>query len=128
MPDVKTFGEVLSDLLFEQVLSPDTPDRFLLHSWDGHRISTTERLELGTIAYVPKQLPPGLAQSVRLPLPSKAFNTTPKLVASAREFLSHYAELEPEVIDVMIAFAFATWVCDCMSIAPVLSLVGPKPM
>ena len=79
----------------------------------------------GTLSYIPKDLASGLVEFVRFASPSLSFESTAKLVSSLRDFLCTYARLQPEMVDLLVAFALATWFCDCMPVAPVLNLFGP---
>ena len=122
---VETFGEGLPGLMLESVVDPDHPDHLLLHTWNGHRTTTARKVEHGGVSYIPKTLASGLVQSVRFAPPSLPFGSTAKVISSLRDFLSTYARLQPEVADLLVAFALATWFCDCMPVAPVLYLFGP---
>ena len=62
---------------------------------------------------------------MRFPPPSEPFGSPAELIVSLRDFLSPHANLQPELTDLLVAFALATWFCDCMPVAPVLYLFGP---
>src|SRR5664280_2552903 len=119
---IETFGEAVPGLILESVVDPDHPGHLLLHTWNGHRTTTERKIEHGGVSYIPKTLARGLAQSVRFAPPSLPFGSPAKVISSLRDFLSTYARLQPEVADLLVAFALATWFCDCMPVAPVLCL------
>ena len=125
MSAIETFGEAVPGLMLESVVDPDHPDHLRLHTWNGRRTTTTCRVEHGGVSYLPKTLGGGLVQSVRFAPPSLPFGSTTKVISSLRDFLSSYVHLQPEVADLLVAFALSTWFCDCMPVAPVLYLFGP---
>jgi hypothetical protein len=122
---IETFGVALPGIIVEAVADPDHPDHLRLHTWNGRGVTTTRNLEYKGVAYIPKRVVGGLVQSVRFAPPSLSFGSTEKLVVSLRDFLSGYAGVQPEVADLLVAFALATWFCDCMPVAPFLYLFGP---
>jgi len=123
---VRTFGEILRGMVVESVTDPDRPDRLRLHSWNGRQITTTRKLKHEGVAYISQQFAGGLVKTVRFAPPSLSFGSTLKLISSLRDFLTTHARLRPEVVDLLVAFALATWFCDCMPVAPVLHLFGPE--
>ena len=125
MSAIETFGEAVPGLMLESVVDPDDAEHLRLHTWNGRRTTTAPRVEHGDVAYIPKTLTRGLVQSVRFAPPSLPFGSTAKVVLSLRDFLSTYARLQPDVADLLVAFALSTWFCDCMPVAPVLYLFGP---
>ncbi len=126
MSAIATLGESLPDLILEAVADPSHNGRLRLHTWNSrHQSTTTRRLEHAGAWYVPMRLPSGLVQSVRFAPRSAAFGSTSKLVCALRDFLSKYSLLQPELVDLLTAFAMATWFCDCMTMAPVLYLFEP---
>ena len=122
---IETFGEALPELILESVVDPDRPDHLLLHTWDGHRTTTGQKIEQAGVSYIPKNLGNGLVQSIRFAPPSLPFGSPAKVISSMRDFLFTYAHLQPEAAALLVAFAISTWFCDCMPVAPVLCLFGP---
>ncbi len=122
---IETFGEAVPGLMLESVVDPHHPDHLRLHTWNGLRAATKCKVEHGGVSYIPKTLGRGLVQSVRFAPPSLPFGSTTKVISSLRDFLSTYARLQPEVADLLVAFALSSWFCDCMPVAPVLYLLGP---
>jgi hypothetical protein len=125
MSAIETLSEALPNLMVEAVVDPDHHARLRLHTWNGRRATTTDRVEHRGASYGPKTLASGLVQSVRFAAPSLPFGSTAELVSSLRDFLSTYAHLQAEFADLLLAFVLATWFCDCMLVAPVLCLFGP---
>jgi len=125
VPTIETFGEALPGMILESVVDTDHLGQLRLHAWNGRRTTTAQRVEHGGISYVSRTPASGLVQSVRFAPPSLPFGSTSKLLFSLRDFLSTYAHLQAEVADLLVAFALATWFCDCMVVAPVLYLFGP---
>ena len=105
MSAIETFGEVVPGLMLESVVDPD---HLLLHAWNGRRATTRRNVEHGSVSYIPKNLASGLVHSVRFAPPSLPFGSTTKLITSLRDFLSTYARLQPEVADLLVAFALST--------------------
>ena len=122
---VETFGEALPGLILESVVNPNHPDHLCLHTWNGRLTTTVDKVEHRGVAYIPRNLPSGLVQSVRFAPSSLPFGSTAKVISSMRDVLSTYAFLQPEVANLLVAFAMATWFCDSMPLAPVLYLLGP---
>ena len=126
MSTIQTLGGALSGMIVEAVVDPRDSNHLRLHTWNGRRATTTTRLEHNGTSYIPMNLTSRLVQSVRFARPSVPFGSTHKLILSLRDFLSKYSHLQPEVADLLVAFAFATWFCDCMPMAPVLRVFGPE--
>lgn len=126
MAAIETFGEDLPGLLMECVVDPEQPERLLLQTWDGRRITTAPKVEYAGVSYIPKTLNSGLVQSVRFATQSAAIGSMGKVISSLRQFLSTYVHLEPEAVNLLVAFGLATWFCDVMPVAPVLYILGPE--
>src|SRR5271157_1593476 len=108
MSAIETFGEVVPGLMLESVVDPDHPrpsPPARLEWSPGHH--TTQRRTRERVLH-PQELSSGLVQSVRFAPPSLPFGSTTKLITSLRDFLSTYARLQPEVADLLVAFALST--------------------
>jgi len=125
VPTVETLGQALPSLVVEAVVDPHHPGSLRLHAWNGRRAATTPNLEYKGVVYSPSQFADNLMQSVRFAPPSLPFGSTTKLINSLRGFLTTYSRLQPAAVDLLVAFALASWFCDCMPVAPVLHLFGP---
>jgi hypothetical protein len=125
MSAIETLGETFQNLIFEAVSSPSHPGDLQIHTWNGHHSTTTSQLKCNGASFLPMKLSTGLVQLVRFAPPSMPFGSTSKLVSALRDFFSKYIRLQPEVVDLLTAFALATWFCDFLSMAPVLYLFGP---
>lgn len=125
MPTVETLSEALPRLVVEAVVDPQHPDSLCLHAWNGRRTATKHNLKHKGVVYSPSQFADNLLRSVRFAPPSLPFGSTTKLVSSLRGFLATYAHLQPAALDLLVAFALASWFCDCMPVAPVVRLLGP---
>ena len=91
--------------------------------WEPLRDKTDRKLSR---LHVPARADcPGTYPVVRFPLTSKPFGSAAKLTASMLAFLHRYAHLTPDVAAVLVAFAVASWFVDCVSVAPILLLLGP---
>jgi len=122
-----TYGKVLPNSHIEPVLDAHSPGTMCLHSWDGRKFVTLPAIEHEGCTYTPGRTDGGLVQAVRFPLRSAAFGSPAKSFSEMNEFLSRYANPGAEVVDVLIAFALASWlVDDCVRVAPVLYLSGPE--
>jgi hypothetical protein len=98
----------------------------LLHTWDGSKAATTTQpVRYRGRNYTPASIAGGLVEAVRFPVTSKPFESTACLTAAMREFLCRYVVLAPEAADLLIAFALASHFVDCISVAPLLYLLGP---
>jgi hypothetical protein len=126
MPVIETFGEVLPGLLMEKVVDPRRPECLLLHTWDGSKPTTVEKVEYKDLTYVSARLKSGLGASVRFPPPSKDFKSTKELISRIRDVLSKYGNLHRKDTDLLITFGVATWFCDFMPSAPILYLSGSE--
>jgi hypothetical protein len=122
---IETLGATLPDLMLEAVLDPGHSGQLQLHTWNGRRSTTKTKLEHRGASYIPMKLTSSVVQLVRFAPPSLPYGSTRRLVSCLREFLSTYARLQPEECDLLVAFALASWFCDCMTVAPVLYLSGP---
>jgi hypothetical protein len=126
MSAVETFGEILRGITMESVRDLQNPDRLVLHTWNGHRATTTSSVVHRGKSYISKKRADGLMRSVRFPGPSSPFGSITKLGTFLCDLLSEYAHLQTEVSDLLIAFVLASWFSDCAPFAPVLSLFGPE--
>lgn len=124
-PCIPIFGAALPNLMIESVVDPDHSNQLLLHTWDGRKDPTMATISYRSSKYIPASISGGLANAVRFPRTSKAFESAGKLTASTQEFLSRYVCLAPDETALLIAFAFASYFVDCLPVAPVLILFGP---
>lgn len=125
MKSVEIFGLVQPDFALEAVVSPNRPNRLSLHVKQGRHFVTTRQVVHGGTGYIAPDLPGGIGKLVRFGPPSQRFGSTAELISSLRTFLSTYARPVPEALDLLVAFALATWFCDAMPAAPVVCLLGP---
>ena len=121
----QTFGAVLPDLMIEAVVDQSHPTQLLLHLWDGRKAATTPAASHRGCTYTSAPIASGLSRNVRFPVASKSFGSAAKLCTSMLEFLSRYANLQPDAAALIVAFALSSWFADCFPVSPLLYLLGP---
>jgi hypothetical protein len=125
-PLIESYGQVFPELLIEAVDDAKHPGRLSLESWDGRRSRTARQIRYQDLSYVPGSIDAGLARGIRFSPPSRSFGSVANLVSAMRPVFSSYAGAPAEVASALAAFSFASWVVDCLPLAPTLYLVGPE--
>ena len=120
------FGAVFSNLLIEAVVDLERPDHLRLHTWNGRRNTTAQRVSYQGRTYVAGPNNTGLTQGVRFPPCSQPFGSVASLVSSMRGIFCRYANSSPDAVGMLVAFSLASWFADCLPLAPILDLVGPE--
>jgi hypothetical protein len=119
------FSKVFRDVVIESVRDPKNPEHLRLHCWNG-RVATTVLTTLHRkCLYTPAPIPDGLARAIRFPVPSQAFGTPTQLFGSMSQFFEKYASLRSGTVEILVAFAVASWFVDCFPVTPTLQLLGP---
>jgi hypothetical protein len=121
----QVFSKVLRDLVIESVRDPQYPEHLRLHFWDGRKATTAPTALHRKCLYTPAPIPDGLARAIRFPVPSQAFGTPTQLFGSISKFLEKYASLRSGTVEILAAFAVASWFVDCFPVTPTLQLLGP---
>lgn len=119
------FDVVLPDLMIEAIVDQGHPTQMRLHTWDGRAAGTTPTVNFRGCRYTAAPVATGLSRAVRFPGSSKPFGTSAQLTSSMLKFLGRYANLPPDVAALVVAFALASWLGDCLPVAPPLYLLGP---
>ncbi|MCU1299983.1 MAG: hypothetical protein JWQ87_267 [Candidatus Sulfotelmatobacter sp.] len=122
---IQIFSMVSNELMIDSVLDPEHPHKLRLHTWDGRKTATALITRVCRHTYIPVPIVGALAAAVRFPTTSRSFGTAAKLTASIREYSSRYVRLGKEAIDILIAFALASYFVDCLPVSPILCLLGP---
>jgi hypothetical protein len=125
-PLIESYGQVFPEFLIEAVDDAKHPGRLCLESWNGHRSRTTRQIRYRDVSHVPGSINSGLVRAIRFSPPSRSFGSVANLVSSMRPVFSRYAGASTEVASVLAAFSLASWVVDCLPLAPTLYLVGPE--
>jgi hypothetical protein len=123
---IETYGTVFPNLLIEAVVDLDHPKQLQLQTWNGRRNTTAPRVSYQGRTYVAGSKDTVLAQAVRFPPASRPFGSVTSLVSSMGEVFYRYASPSPEVVSILVAFSLASWFADCLTLAPILELVGPE--
>ena len=120
----RVFAKVLPKVIIEAVRNPISAEQLSIHTWDGRNAATALNALHQGCRYTPALIPDGLARAVRFPRDSKAFGTATHLFASMTKFLYRFAHLPSPAAEIIVAFAVATWVVDCFSVAPAFTFAG----
>ncbi len=123
---IESYGEFFPSLLVEAVSDPKHPGGLGFESWDGRRSKMARQFCYQDLSYVPGRTNSGLVQAIRFSSASRSFGSIGNLVSSMDQVFSRYAGAPAEVASVLNAFSLASWVVDCLPLAPTLRLVGPE--
>ncbi len=121
----QVFSKVLRDGVIESVRDPQHPEHLRLHFWDGRKATTAPTALHQRCLYTPASIPEWLARAVRFPVPSQDFGTPTQLFGSMSKFFEKYASLRSGTVEIIVAFAVASWFVDCFPVTPTLQLLGP---
>jgi len=120
-----TFAEHLPGLQVEAVLDPNAPGHLGLCIKHSKTTQIRPFFVHNAVTYLPGLIPAGLGQLVRFPgIPSDS-GSTEKLQSEMKNFFSKHLDQETQTINVLVAFAFASWFVECFEVAPILWLHGP---
>src|SRR5215469_16168742 len=127
METSKLHGQVFASREAIDVVRSAGPEHSLsLLRWDGKLARIAEKVELPLKVCEPDYLDPSFLSAVRLPIDAQAYGSAGALVASIAAMIRKYCGLSHNFSRLVSFFVVTTWLCDCGSIAPRLSLVGPS--
>jgi hypothetical protein len=118
---IESYGQVFPELLIEAVGDAKHPGRLSLESWNGRRSRTGLKVRYQDLWHVPGSINTGLARAIRFSPPSRPFGSVVNLISAMRPVFSRYAGTPVEVASVLAAFSLASWVVDCLPLAPTLT-------
>jgi hypothetical protein len=123
---IESYGQVFPELMIEAVTDARNPGRLSFERWDGYRSRTSQQVYYQDLTHVPASANGGLAQAVRFSSPSRSFGSVANLVSSINQVFLRYSSAPAEAASVLTAFSLASFVVDCLPLAPTLYLVGPE--
>lgn len=124
--NLKTAGEVFPDGSMIEILrlSSASPELVLLYS-DGKKVLTGKKLKVQGHSYTPVEFEADFLKAVTLPAGVNAYGSAKGLVDDLAKAVQNFTGLEHHFSRLSAFFFVATWFCDCLNIAPRLSVFGP---
>jgi hypothetical protein len=120
----RTGSQILSDgTVLELIQGPK--DELNLLSWDGKSAKTAEQFVRGDETFVPLRVDPAILRSMRLPSHIAKYGTTRKLFTEISGLIAQATQAGDSVVLPLTFFVFATWLADCLPVAPFLWMVTP---
>jgi hypothetical protein len=125
MQIIATCNRVLPDgEIIETVVLPGAQTKIGLLAWDGHTARYGERLEWNGGVLVPETLDPTLFVAMRMPTEPQPYTSARKLISEIAETFEEFTGLSGRDSRLIAFFPLYSWVADCGSVSPRLSLVG----
>ncbi|MFZ0738836.1 MAG: hypothetical protein WBL70_08690 [Candidatus Acidiferrales bacterium] len=88
-----------------------------LITWDGRRARISRRTPI---------MDPTLTRAIRLPAGATAYGSTHELFTEVSGIIARVTRLSDDVVAQIAFFVFATWLADCLTLAPLLWIVAPS--
>jgi hypothetical protein len=124
--EIETTGEVFSDgTMLELVLDPDRTNEVSLLAWNGKNANVSKRFEHNGKVYVPPKLNSTVLRALRLPRDIAPYGSTRDLFNDICRVLTRYTKLSETFVWQMAYFNLGSWLVDCLSVAPFLSIIAP---
>jgi hypothetical protein len=111
--------------LLELVRTAD-PEKFNLLSWKGKVLQVAERVRYAGKLYAPIQIDPRVSRAMRFPKSVARPEKTRDLFNPTYSLLSSYLDQSESCITQLVATVFASWLFDCLPMAPLLWIVAPS--
>jgi len=122
---IVTCGEILPDgSIVEPVSGCDGSISPQLLLWNGSAAKIASSHERGGRKYQASDLDLSLYRALRLPHGCRKYRSDRDLFDKVRRLFSNHLRLQDWQSSVMACFVFISWVCERLSSAPVLALLG----
>jgi hypothetical protein len=131
---IRTFGEVLPNLIIDLITSKPPETGFQLISWDGSRMAVGPSVRIvsysGSFYYeklygVP-QLDATLLQAMRFPAEAMEYSSEFDLFAGINNNIQTYSSLSEELSRLLAYCVFASWFPDYAPKPLCISILGPE--
>jgi hypothetical protein len=123
-PVVRISCRVFSDgSALELIQGPNCELKFL--HWDGGSAKTAEQFVRGDETFVPLRVDPAVLRAMRLPGNIARYGSTRKLFSEISGLISWATQAGDGVVLPLTFFVFATWLADCLPVAPFVWIVTP---
>src|SRR6185437_7267049 len=121
---VRSSGKIFPDgSILELVRIPNGEINWLI--WNGKSAETTAQfLRQGKI-FVPLRIDPTILRSLQLPSNVAEYGSTRELFGKISGLISRVTQEADDVVQLVTFFVFATWLVDCLPLAPLLWIVSP---
>ena len=121
---VRTGGKVFSDRsMLELVRIPDGELQFLI--WNGKSAKIAGHFARNGETFVPLRVDPTMLRSLQLPSNTAEYGSTRKLFTEISGLISRVTPVGDGVVQPLTFAVFATWLADCLPVAPSLWIVAP---
>jgi hypothetical protein len=123
-PVVPTGGKFLSDgPVLELIRIPSGELNFLI--WNGKSARTTAQFIWHDETFVPLRVDPAILRSLHLPSNIAGYGSTRKLFTEISTLISRVTQAGDGVVLLLTFYVFATWLADCLPIAPFVWIIVP---
>ena len=123
-PVMHTAGQVFSDGSVLELIQGPRSELNLL-SWDGKSAKTAEQFVRGDETFVPVRVDLAILRAMRLPSSVAKYGSTRKLFTEISGLISQATQAGDSVVLPLTFSVFATWLADCLPVAPFVWIVTP---
>ena len=119
-----TGGKIFSDgSVLELIQVPN--GKLNLLCWDGKSAKIAGQFVRGDETFVPPRADPAILRSLLLPRNIAEYGSTRKLFSEISGLISRATQTGGAVVVPLTFFVFATWLADCLPVAPFVWIVTP---
>jgi hypothetical protein len=123
-PPVRTAGKVFTDgSILELVRGPNGELRLML--WDGKSAKTAPEFVRHDETFVPLRVDHAIQRALQLPSKTMEYGSTRELFTEISNLIARVPHIGDAVVQLSTFSVFATWLADCLPIAPYLWIVVP---
>ncbi len=121
---IRTAGEILSEyMVIELVRGPMGQPGLLC--WEAGKTNGADGIELAGLPYLPIEVDPTLNRALLLPSEVRAYGSTHQLFGEISKLIARVTALPDDVVTQLAFFVFASWLTDCLPVAPFLWVTAP---
>ena len=121
---IRTAGEILSEyMVIELVRGPMGQPGLLC--WEAGKTNGADGIELAGLPYLPIEVDPTLNRALLLPSEVRAYGSTHQLFGEISKLIARVTGLPDDVVTQLAFFVFASWLTDCLPVAPFLWVTAP---
>jgi len=121
---VHTGGEVFSDSSVLELIQGQKDGLDLL-SWNGKSAKMAGQFVREAETFVPLCIDPSILRAMRFPSKTAKYGSTRKLFAEITSLIARATQVGDSVVLPLAFFVFATWLADCLPVAPFVWMMSP---
>ena len=121
----RTTGELFPDGASIELLRDSQSGGPTLLFYDGEKPTIAPWIKAHGHIYAPADIDPSVLRALTLPSTCSPYGTTRELFKEIFDLISRVTCLSDGIVTQIACFVFATWLADCLPLAPLLWVIAP---